>query len=880
MRSRFRRVLRLGPRQEVDLCSELDDEFAFHLEMRTSELIRSGLRPEQARAAALRAFGDVGSAARGCLTEDLKKMENERRGTRWDELRQDLRFGLRQLARDPGFSVLAILTLALGIGLNAGVFSIVDALFLRRLPYPAADRLVSVEISDRGQATAQSMERVQARLRGAMELAAWSGWRFTLTGEGEPEALDGSAVTTNFFDLIGVQPLLGRSFRKEDGVPGQRAAILSHGLWQRRFGGDRGITGRTIMLGGIAIPVVGVMPAGYAFPSRESQIWLPMIYEKGEAPTGFGTEWVGRLGVDVNRERAVAALRSGVAQTRADFPELGSEFGNQPRVLSLRAGLVGQFRVAALILFAAVSFVLLIACVNVANLLLTRATGRGQELAVRSALGAGRLRIVRQLLTESVLLALLAAGLGVLLAHFGVRAILVWLPAEAVNFASIGVDLRVLAYAVLLALATVLLFGFAPALSVPLDRAFEALRAAGRGNAGSAARRSALRALVAAEIALSVILGVGALSMLRSFRQLRTEPPGFDESNVLTMHISAPAARFRSGDERRAFTRLLLERVQALPGVSVAGEIQILPLGGSNWNPALFVESRPVASPLDAPEVDWRAVTPGFFRTLRVPLQRGRLFDDRDLNTAPRVGIVNETLARRVFGEQNPVGQRVWTAFEGENNWVEIVGVVGDVKDQSLAGAARPQLYRPHHQIPINPMVLLARTAGDPIALAPAIQRAIWSIDRDVAISDVETLSRVIGNSVAQPRLLTTLLTVFGSLAVLLGVVGLFGVIGYSVDRRRQEFGIRAALGAQPTELMRMVLTDSALTVSIGAATGLLGAWLLSGFIAGQLYEVRPLDPTTLAAVTLGIMIIALLATLSPARRAARCDQLTLMRET
>jgi putative ABC transport system permease protein len=783
------------------------------------------------------------------------------------------------LNRDPGFSLLAIVTLALGIGLNAGVFSIVDALFLRRLPYPAPDQLVSVQLSSSGGTNTRSLERVRERIRGAMDLAAWSGWSFTLTGEGEPEKLRGAAVTTNFFDLVGVQPQLGRSLRAEDRVPGQRVAVLSHGLWQRRFAADASIIGRAIMLGGQAIPVVGVMPAGYAFPARDVQIWLPIVYERGQAPDGFSTDWVGRLAAGVGVERATAALRSAVEQTRADFPELGPTFGNEPRVLSLRAGLVGQFRTAALILFAAVSFVLLIACVNVANLLLTRATGRAQEIAVRAALGAGRMRIVRQLLTESLLLALIAALVGALIAHFGVRAVIAWLPAEAVNFASISVDWRVLGYALLLALATVLLFGVAPVLGLPLDRAFEALRAAGRGNTATAGRRNALRVLVAAEIALSVILGVGALSMLRSFRNLRTEPPGFEEANVLTMHVALPLARFPTRAEQRLFTRTLLERVTELPGVVAAGEIQILPLGGGNWNPVLFVESRPVASPLDAPQVDWRAVTPGFFPTLRVPLLRGRLFNERDLADAPGVAIVNQTLARRVFGNDNPVGQRVWTAFEGENKWVEIVGVVGDIKDQSLAGDARPQIYRPHEQIPINPMVLLVRTATSPVALAPAIQRAIWSIDKDVAISDVQTLSHVIGNSVAQPRLLTTLLTVFSALAVLFGVVGLVGVIGYSVDRRRQEFGIRAALGAQPAQLLSMVLSDSALTVSVGAAAGLLGAVLLSGSIAAQLYEVRPLDPLTLASVTVGIMLIALLATLNPARRAARSNQLALIRE-
>jgi putative ABC transport system permease protein len=488
------------------------------------------------------------------------------------------------------------------------------------------------------------------------------------------------------------------------------------------------------------------------------------------------------------------------------------------------------------------------------------------------------MRIVRQLLTESVLLALLAAILGSLIAHFGVRALVAWLPAAAVNFADIHVDGRVIGYTIALALLTVLIFGVAPALSVPIGRSFEELRASGRSATPSATRSRALRTLVGAEIALSVVLGIGGALMLQSFAHLRLQSPGFDASHVLTMKVSIPGQKYRAGSSRLRLNQDLLERVRALPGVVSAGEIQILPLGGGNWNPGLNVEGR-TYRPNEEPEVDWRVVTLGYFEAMSIPLISGRRFDERDRVDAPGVALVNQTLAARVFGRESPLGKRVWTGFEGKDNWVTIVGVVGDVKDQSLAGPARPQLYRPHGQFPMSPMQLMVRTTGNPMRSAPEVQRIIWSLDRDIAIADVQPLGHVLGDSVAQPRLLTALLTGFAALAILLGAVGLFGVIGYMVDRRQQEFGIRMALGAGPRELVRMVLGEGIRTVAFGSAVGVLAAALLSGVLATQLYELKPLQPDTFIGIALLVVATALLAMISPARRAGKTNQLGMLRE-
>ena len=884
---RFRRILKLGPRTKSDARAELSAEFAHHLALREAELVRGGLSAEAARAEAQRAFGDVDAALSRCLAEDLEKMDTNRRAAFLDELKQDVRFGVRQLLRDPAFAVLAIATLALGIGLNAAVFTIVDALFIKRLPYPAPEQLVAVQLNAANPDDWQGgdpyrLELVRERTKDLGDFASSSGWTFTLSGEGPAEALAGAAVTPNFFTVLGVRPLHGRVFTREDAVPGQRTAILSYGLWQRRFGGDPAVIGRTINLedglraGGIQ--VVGVMPPSFAYPTREAQLWLPFVYDSARAPSGVGTEWFGRLRPGIALERASAQMQSAIDGVRADHTELSREFGVHSRTIPLRAALVGEFRTAALILFAAVTFVLLIACANVANLLLTRATGRSTELAVRASLGAGRSRIVRQLLTENLLIALLAALVGFALAWATVRVLSGLLPQQALNFSALRVDARVLAYTMSVGVLTVLLFGAAPALRLPFDRAFEALKASGRANSATGSRRALLRGLIAGEVALAVVLGVGAVLMLQSFWRLRHENVGFNSDGVLSLRISVPRAKYPETEQRAQVYNTMIERMVALPGVTSAGAVHLLPLGGGNWNPRIAVEGLAYPTSDDQPEVDCRVVTPAYFETMRVPLVTGRAFDATDDSRAPGVALVNQMLVRKVFNGENPIGKRVRTAFEGRDTWTTIVGVVGDTKDQALTGDARPQIYRPYAQFALNSMTMLLRVSNDPMKTADPAQRAIRSIDNDITITDVQPMNRVIGDSVAQPRLLTALLSAFGALAVLLGAIGIYGVMAYAVGQRRQEMGIRAALGARPADLLRLVLGEGARTALVGTGVGVLGALVLSRTLETQLYEVKPLDPASYLAVAMLVMLVALLATLIPARHAGRMPKTEALR--
>ena len=873
---RYRRLLRLRGGDESALRHELEDELAAHVQLRADALMRAGLTADAARAKAQQELQRVDAYREHIIAEDLKRVDKVQR-TRWlDELVNDLRFGVRQLLRDRSFTLLAVLTLAVGIGVNLTVFTLVDRLFLRPLPFPESERLVSLTTAESGYAgSTLAMARVAERSSRAYELAGLSGWGFTITGAGPAEALDGAAVTTNLFGVLGVKPLHGRDFIEADRLPGQRVAILSYGLWQRRYGGSTGVIGESITIDGQPIPVVGVMPASFAFPNRSAQLWLPIVYRDGEPPADFGTQWIGRLRPNVSMAAARSAYTQALAQMREDYPELGNDFAPAPMLQPVRSGMLGRFEAAAWILYAAVTLVLLIACVNVANLLLTRAHGRAREMAIRVSLGARRGRLIRQLVTESAMLAAISAALAVVMASYSLRALLVWLPEDITAFTELTVDARILLYAILAAALTVVLCGLAPALSVPFDRTFDRLKSATRTMSASGASRRTLRCLVMVETALSVLLAIGAGLMLQSFWRLRTEETGFNENNVLAMQVTGSK---RLPDEKRAFHAAVRAQINSMPGVIASGAIQILPLGGSNWNPTLTIEGRPVARAADQPDVDWRAVTTDFFRTMQIPLLRGRLFDARDNANGAGVALISERLARRYFPNEDPIGKRISTAFEGAGNYVMIIGITGDMKDQALAESANPIVFRPHEQIPINPMTLLIRTQGPPLGYAQSIEAAIRAIDQDAAIKDVQPLARVVGNSVAQQRLLTLLLSAFGMLAVSLGAVGLYGVISYIVGQRHSEFSIRAALGAQRADLMRLVLSDGLLTVAVGVAMGAATALLLTESLRTQLYEVQPLDLPTFLGVPVIIFALALIATLGPARRAAIAGHTALIR--
>ncbi|HEX2190751.1 MAG TPA: ABC transporter permease [Longimicrobiaceae bacterium] len=795
-----------------------------------------------------------------------------------DALLQDLRYAARALLRSPGFAAMAILTLALGIGVNTTLFSTVDAVLLRPLPYADAGRLVSLWMNEPGASVnKETLEALRARTPSLQGLAGYSGWGFTLTGQGEPEALAGAKGTADLFRVLGARPLLGRTFLPEDGEPGRTpAVVLGHGLWRRRFGGDRGVVGRAITLDGNPAVVVGVMPAEFSFPTREAELWLPAPVDpanRGDYTTGYLT-LVGRLRPGGSAEGAAAEARAVARGLRELHPDRYTDaFGREAAVVPLRDTLVGDTGAALLLLLGAVGFVLLIACLNVANLLLVRAAARGREMAVRAALGAGRGRVVRQLLTESSLLALLGGAAGLLLAYWGVQLLGGLLPAELPGADEVRIDARVLAFTAALSLGVGLLAGLAPALLASRTELGGALRERSGSGAGRG-RWSWLRsALVPSQVALALVLTLGAGLMLRSFRELRAVDPGFRAGGVLTLRVLPPSAGYAEAERRVAYWDAVLSRLAALPGVESVGAIHLLPLGGSNWNPPLTIEGRE-----DRPVVDWRVATPGYFATAGVPVLRGRGFTAADREGAPPVALVSATLARTLFPGEDPIGRRVHTGFEGKGNWVEIVGVVGDTRDQTLAGAPNPQMYRPQAQAAMNAMTVMVRSRLDPALLAPSAREAVWSVDRDVPVSDVQPLERVVAESIARPRLLVLLLGGFGALALLLGGIGIYGVVSYGADRRSREFGVRMALGARPGEVLRLVLAGAGRLAAVGLAAGVAASLALTRLLAGQLYGVRPTDPATYLAVAALLAAVVLLAAYLPARRATRVDPVVALR--
>ena len=794
---------------------------------------------------------------------------------------QDLRHALRMLRRSPGFTVVAALTLALGIGINTTIFSGISALLLEPLPYANSESLVDFRPAGPSAGTSKAMlVELRERLRSFDAIASYNLWTFTLTGEGAAERLAAVRATGNLFDVLGLSPLLGRTLLPADSDPGaERVVVLSYGFWQRHFGGDARVVGRTLQLSqgssGGPTQVVGVMPPDFAFPTATAELWAPNPLDAtgGDYNTTY-LELLGRLapGVDVTAaEREVTATFAALC---AEDPACDQNALENARVLPLREALVGNVRPILLLLLGAVGFVLLIACANVANLLLARAATRERELAIRTALGAGRSRIARQFLTESLAIAAVGGALGIFAAVWGSGLLRAALPAQLLGAADIRVDVRVLAFTGAAVLLAAVLAGVFPAVSATGTNPNEALMS--RGAAGAQrARRRALGTLVVAEFALALVLTVGAGLMIRSFANLSAEDPGFARAGVLSLQVSPPSTY--DGPASRRFWRELLDRVDALPGVESAGAIHLLPLGIGNWVNPLIIEGRPLPDGEPPRLIDWRSTTPGYFETLRIPLLRGRLFSDGEHEAGERVVLVNETAATQYFSNEDPVGRRVRTpTFEGDD-WATLVGVVGDTKDQTLAEPARPQMYRLHAPFTAG-MTLMVRTAADPLQLAGPIREIVRTIDDDVAVGDVQPLAQVAADSIAQPRLLTGLLFGFGMLALLLGAVGLYGVMAYGTVQRTREFGVRLALGARTGQVLGLVARDAVRLAGMGVAVGLAGAFALTRLLESQLYGVTPIDPIVFAGAALLLAAVALAAALAPALRAARTDPMEALR--
>jgi predicted permease len=809
---------------------------------------------------------------------------------------QDLRFGARMLLKKPGFTLIAALTLALGIGANTAIFSVVNGVLLKPLPYRAPDELIRVFETSQTQpkfpmsgGNFQDYRDQNSTLAG---LALFTRQDVDLSQDDKPERLAALRVSAGFFDVLGVQPLLGREFRREDELPDNNGVvILSHGLWQRRFNSDPGIVGRTVTLSGRPFTVVGVMPSGVQHVGGD--------YRSMAHGESVDVWWPVALRPQANRGahflNAVGRLKPGVpvAQASADFnaiaERLAQQFPNTNRnwritIQPLHEEIVGRAQTTLLVLFGAVFFVLLIACVNVANLLLARATAREREMAVRSAVGAGRGRIVRQLLTESLLLAVISGAAGILLAQWAIDALGALGPEQLPRLQAVSIDGRILLFTLALTLLTGVLFGLAPALQAGQVNLNELLKEGGRSGAGNRQRR--LRdALVVVEVALALVLLVGAGLLVRSFWKLQQVDSGFDHERVLTANLLLRGARYDNGPKIIAFQKQLLERVSALPGAQSAGLTSDLPWTGYDENAGFTIEGK-TFPPNDGPTARYHVASSDYFRTIGVPLIAGRFFNDADRFSdgsdstgAPRVVLINRAMADRYWPGENAVGKRFsFSSQPREQDWFNVVGVVGDVKDFPHSPAAAPAFYWATTQQAFPQTILAVRTSAEPLGLIEAVRNELRALDKDLSLAEVKTLETVAGTAVAGRRFTLWLVGLFALTALLLAAIGIYSVLSYLVAQRTHEIGVRMALGAQLGDVLKLVVRQGMTLVLFGLASGVVAAFALTRLMKGLLFEVKATDPLTFALVAALLAIVALLACWIPAWRATKVDPMVALR--
>jgi predicted permease len=801
-----------------------------------------------------------------------------------DPLRQDLSYAVRRLRQAPGFTLVAVATLALGIGGTSAIFSVVNAVLLSPLPFPQADRLVQVAQTWEGRPVVHSPQNfldLEAQASSFSGLAAVDTSGVTLTGRGAATRLEGAEVSAPFFDVLRVPPVHGRGFVAGENEPGRnKVAVLGHSLWRDRFGADPGVVGRTVSLNREPHVVVGIAPPGFRYP-EQTELWVPMEYDERFRASSRGAWYltvVGRLrpGATVDGARQeVSTIADRLARA---YPADNEGVGGT--VIPLLEATVGESRRALLVLLGAVGLVLLVACVNVANLLLARIASRETELAVRAALGAGRGRLVRQLLTESLLLAVLGGAAGLLLAAPVVDGLVALQPEGVPRLAEVAVNRTVVSFAAGLSLLTTLLFGSFPALQTSRRATAQALRQGSRGILIGG--RGDLRAsLVVGQIALAMVLLAGSALLLRSFARLRSVDPGFRTESALAFRVSLPDSAYPEDAQRLSFHDELQRRLAALAGVRSVGAVAGLPLTGSHFNISFAVEGRPEVPPAQQPTMEVRIATPGYFRAIGIPVRRGRAFTEGDGPEAPQVVVLSESAVRRFFPGEEPIGKTIRLGLgrgRGRKAGGEVVGVVGDVKELGLAAASPPEIYVPYAQFPIQSMDMVLRTDGPPRSLAAAAERVVHGLDAELPVARVATLDEVLARSVSEPRFHALLLGSFAATALFLAALGLFGVMSYAVAQRTRELAVRIALGARREDLLRMVLREALLLGAVGVAAGLAGALLLSRAIASMLFALSPRDPATLAAVAFMLLATAVLASYVPARRATRVDPAAALR--
>jgi putative ABC transport system permease protein len=812
-----------------------------------------------------------------------------------ENLLHDIRFGIRSLIKRPSFSSIAIVTLALGVGANTAIFSVVNATLLRPLPFDHPDRLVMVwgyipklvQVGNQLPSSAGNYLGLTKQTQTFEQLAAFRQWSWQLTHAGEPEQLQGVRVSANFFDALGATPLLGQKFTADQDQEGAApVAIISCRLWQREFGRDPNLAGKTLTLNGRTVMVTGVMPSGFEFPgganmipglqfATRNDIWVPlaMTAEERNNQGSLNLALLGRLKPGVTTAQA-----ENEARTIEKSLPLGT-IGYTVNLVSLQKQMVGNIQRLLLVLLATVALVLLIACANIANLLLARASTRQKEMAIRGALGAGRGRIIRQLLTESILLATAGGLLGFLLAIWGTPLLVSFIPEKVPRVHEISVDLRVLGFACLISLVTGIVFGLAPALQTSRIDLNESLKEGARGTTGGL-RQNRLRSfLIVSEVALAVVLMIGAALLAKSFARLLEVKPGFDPSHTLTMEVSLPTfppSKYAKDDEQVAFFSQVLDRLNHSPGVVAAGAVLSLPLTGAQETTDLFIEGRANPPADQRPEADYTIVTPEYFRALAIPLVKGRQFSDYDRKDSSRVIIINDALAHRYWPTEEPLGRRIRVGFEDSAR--EIIGVVGDIKQTALSGNTRPAMYMPLQQRPVGGLSMVIRTNGDLMSLANIARNEIHSVDPTIPVTNIRTMDEVFSASIEQQRFSMLLVGLFGALALVLAGIGIYGVMGYAVSQRKHELAVRMALGAKTSQVLQLVLKDGLVLASLGVAVGIAGAFGLTRLMNSLLFDVKPTDGPTFMAIAALLMFVALLASYIPARRATKVDPLVALR--
>jgi putative ABC transport system permease protein len=856
---------------------ERERELQTYLDLETEENIARGMTPEEARHAARRKLGNPTQ-----IREEIYRMNSL---TFIESLWQDVRCGLRMLRKNAGFAVVAILTLALGIGANAAIFSVIHAVLLSPLPYNNPDRIVLVLDSNPSRGLPQfsasppnymdwkkdatSFEQMTSIARGD----------FNYTGGAEPERLSGARVGWSFFEVMGASPAMGRTFLPEDDVLGKAGVVvLSYGLWTRHFGSDPQVVGKSLTLDGQTYRVAGVMQNGFQFP-RGVDLWLPSEFDADAlSPGARGAHYLrvmARLKPGVSMEKAQAEMVAISKRLEQQYPRTNT--GWTSKLLSLNEATVGNIRPTLLVLFGAVGFLLLIACANVANLLLARATARQKEIAIRFSLGASRMRIARQLLTESILLSGIATGAGLLLAEWAIRALRTLPPSNLPRAASIGLDLPVLAFAAGVAVLTGLLFGFAPALQITRGAPSETLKEGGRTS--GAGRQGVRSALVVLETTLALVLLVGSGLLLKSFLRLQTVDPGFQYKNVVTANISLPRSNYSKDVQKIQFFDQLLERIRSVQGVKEVAAASGNPMEGSNLSFSFATKDLEALSPADQPSAGYYVVSSDYFHTLGIPLLVGRYFTRKDSAGSPRVAIISNAVAQQFFHGKSPIGQTIKIGVGGgEPVSREIVGVVGDVKDDGLGQAATMTAYEPYTQIAWGEMNLFLRAEGDPSQMAGTIRSQVLSVDKDQPVADISTGDQWMAEAVAQPQLRTLLLSLFAALALVLASLGIYGVMSNTVAQRTHEIGVRMALGAGQGSVLKLVLSNGMRLTLLGIVLGTAGAFALTRLMKGFLFHVTPTDPATFAEVALFLFLVALLASYIPARRATRVDPVVALR--